>query len=108
MDISSLRSYAERWSDVWKRWGAEAPQPQAPGPPRWRTLDGEMWVRFVDERPEPVTVLVGDLPVAIRPLHLVAATDRRAQLALGRLPGAPRTERPPPVPPSPSRAKNEG
>jgi transcriptional regulator with XRE-family HTH domain len=92
------RSYAERWSDVWERWGAEAPQPQVPGPPRWRTLDGEMRVRFVDERPESVTVLVGDLPVAVRPLHLVAAADRRVALALNRLPGAPRPDRPPRVP----------
>ena len=25
------RSYAERWSDVWSRWGMESPHPRAPG-----------------------------------------------------------------------------
>ena len=79
------RSYAERWSDVWSRWGMESPHPRAPGPMRWQTLDGEFRIRLVDTPVDAVTVLVGDLPVAVRPLHEIESTDRRVARALARL-----------------------
>jgi len=79
--------YADRWSDVWSRWGMESANPRVPGPMRWLTLDGEFRVRLVDERPSSVTVLVGDLPVAVRPLHEIQATEAFVRRALARLLG---------------------
>ena len=79
------RSYAERWSDVWSRWGTGSASPRAPGPMRWRTLDGEFRVRLVDDPADSVTVLIGDLPVAVRPIHDIESTDRRVARALGRV-----------------------
>jgi transcriptional regulator with XRE-family HTH domain len=83
------RSYADRWSDVWSRWGMETASPRAPGPMRWRTLDGEFRVRLVDTPPESVTVLVGDLPVAVRPIHDIESDDPRVARALGRVRAGP-------------------
>lgn len=83
------RSYAERWSDIWSRWGMEAPSPRAPGPMRWQTLDGEFRIRLVDERPETVTVLVGELPVAVRAIHDLESADPRVARALTRVRAAP-------------------
>jgi transcriptional regulator with XRE-family HTH domain len=79
------RSYAERWSEVWSRWGMESAHPRTPGPMRWQTLDGEFRVRLVDAAPNAVTVLVGDLPVSVRPLHDIESADPRAARALTRL-----------------------
>ncbi|HST67456.1 MAG TPA: helix-turn-helix transcriptional regulator [Mycobacteriales bacterium] len=95
------RSYAERWSDVWSRWGMETASPRAPGPMRWRTLDGEFRVRLVDTPVESVTVLVGDLPVAVRTIHEIESADPRVARALGRV-------RAGPVPPEGSRARTAG
>jgi hypothetical protein len=78
-------SYAERWSDVWSRWGMESPDPRAHGPMRWQTLDGEFSVRLVDEPVEAVTVLLDDLPVAVLPLHAIESADRRTARALTHL-----------------------
>jgi transcriptional regulator with XRE-family HTH domain len=89
------RSYAERWSEVWERWGMETPNPRAPGPMRWHTLDGEFRVRLVDERPAAVTVMVGDLPVAVRPLHDIESADRRMSRTLTRLRALTRPANPP-------------
>jgi transcriptional regulator with XRE-family HTH domain len=88
------RSYAERWSEVWSRWGMESPHPRAPGPMRWQTLDGEFRIRLVDTPVEAVTVLVGDLPVAVRPLHDIESTDRRVARALARLHATKSADRP--------------
>lgn len=77
---------ADRWDDVWLRWSMAAPDPRVPGPQRWWLPDGEFRVRTVDERPETVTILADGLPVAVRPLHEVAAADRRVRRALARLP----------------------
>ncbi len=85
LDEVIRRSYAERWSDVWSRWGVETPSPRAPGPMRWQTLDGEFRVRLVDTPLDAVTVLVGDLPVAVRPIHDIESADRRVARALTRL-----------------------
>jgi transcriptional regulator with XRE-family HTH domain len=79
------RSYAERWSEVWERWGMESPSPRAPGAMRWQTLAGEFRVRLVDALPETVTVMVGELPVHVRPLHEIETTDRQVARALTRL-----------------------
>lgn len=76
------RSFAERWSEVWKRFGMEAADPRAPGPMRWSTLDGEFRVRVVDERMDPVTVVVDDLPVRVRPLHEIEAAEPQVRRAL--------------------------
>jgi hypothetical protein len=92
------RSYAERWSDVWSRWGMETASPRAPGPMRWQTLDGEFRVRLVDALPETVTVLVGDLPVAVRAIHDLESADPRVARALTRVRAAPAGPSPPPVP----------
>lgn len=85
LDEVIRRSYADRWSDVWSRWGMETASPRAPGPMRWQTLDGEFRVRLVDTPPETVTVLVGELPVAVRPIHDIETADRGAARALARL-----------------------
>jgi transcriptional regulator with XRE-family HTH domain len=93
------RRYAERWSDVWSQWGMGSADPRTPGPMRWLTSDGEFRVRVVDAAPDVVTVLVGDLPVSVRPLHDIESADRRVARALTRLrstTGEP-TERPPPT-----------
>jgi transcriptional regulator with XRE-family HTH domain len=79
------RSYAERWSDVWSRWGMESPHPRAPGPMRWQTFDGEFRVRLVDEPVDSVTVLINDQPVAVRTLHDIESVDPRVARALTRL-----------------------
>jgi transcriptional regulator with XRE-family HTH domain len=79
------RKYAERWSDVWSRWGMGSANPRVPGPMRWQTLDGEFRVRLVDAPPDAVTVLVGDLPVAVRPIHDIESADPRVGRALTRL-----------------------
>ena len=79
------RSYAERWSDVWSRWGMGSASPRVPGPMRWQTLDGEFRVRIVDAPLETVTVLVGDLPVAVRAMHDIESDDPRVARALTRL-----------------------
>jgi hypothetical protein len=79
------RKYAERWSEVWSRWGMESPHPRAPGPMLWLSRYGEFRVRFVDAPLDTVTVLVGDLPVPVRPLHDIESTDRRVARALTRL-----------------------
>lgn len=79
------RCYADRWSDTWERWSAASRDPQAPGSPRWWVPAGEFRVRMVDERPVSFTVLVDDLPVAVRPLHEIAATNRHVRRALTRL-----------------------
>jgi transcriptional regulator with XRE-family HTH domain len=83
-DVIRLR-YAERWSDVWSQWGMGSADPRAPGPMRWLTLEGEFRVRLVDAAPDAVTVLVGDLPVSVRPLHDIESADRRVARALTRL-----------------------
>ena len=79
------RRYAERWSDVWSRWGVETPSPRAPGPMRWQTLDGEFRVRLVDALPESVTVLVGDLPVTVRAMQDLESGDPQVARALTRV-----------------------
>jgi transcriptional regulator with XRE-family HTH domain len=79
------RSFAERWSEDWQQWGMAPADPRAPGAHRWRTLAGEFSVHFVDEQPEGVTVLVGDLPVAVRPLHEIEAAEPHVRRALDRL-----------------------
>ncbi|HEY6747074.1 MAG TPA: helix-turn-helix transcriptional regulator [Mycobacteriales bacterium] len=89
LDEVIRRSYAERWSDVWSRWGIGAASPRTPGPMRWQTLDGEFRVRLVDEPPETVTVLVGDLPVAVRAIHDLESADPRVARALTRVRAAP-------------------
>jgi hypothetical protein len=85
LDEVIRRSYAERWSDVWSRWGMETASPRAPGPMRWQTLDGEFRIRLVDTLPETVTVLVGDLPVAVRAIHDLESADPRVARALTRV-----------------------
>src|SRR5215217_8216224 len=95
--FSSRRRHTRYWRDwssdvcssdlVWSRWGMESANPRVPGPMRWLTLDGEFRVRLVDERPSSVTVLVGDLPVAVRPLHEIQATEAFVRRALARLLG---------------------
>lgn len=94
------RSYAERWSEVWSRWGMESPHPRAPGPMRWQTLAGEFRIRLVDAPVDSVTVLVGDLPVQVRALHDIESADRRVARTLTRLRV---TDRPPPPDPPPER-----
>jgi len=89
LDDVIARSYAERWSEVWSRWGMETASPRAPGPMRWQTLDGEFQVRLVDAPPDTVTVLVGDLPVAVRPIQDIESTDPRVARALTRIRAAP-------------------
>jgi transcriptional regulator with XRE-family HTH domain len=79
------RSYAERWSEVWERWGMESPSPRAPGPMRWQTSAGEFRIRLIDELPEAVTVMVDDIAVRVRPLHEIESSDRRVSRALARL-----------------------
>ena len=79
------RSYAERWSEVWGRWGMESPSPRSPGPMRWQTLAGEFRIRLVDELPDAVTVMVDDVAVPVRPLHEIESSDRRVSRALARL-----------------------
>lgn len=103
------RGYAERWSDVWSRWGLETPSPRAPGPMRWQTLDGEFRVRLVDAPPETVTVLVGDLPVAVRAIHDIESADPRVARALTRVRAAPAGpgHPPGPVPAEPGRRQVE-
>jgi transcriptional regulator with XRE-family HTH domain len=93
------RSYAERWSEVWSRWGMESASPRAPGAMRWQTLDGEFRVRLVDAPPAAVTVLVGDLPVAVRPLHDIESSDRGVARALTRLRALPTRDTHNPQPP---------
>jgi transcriptional regulator with XRE-family HTH domain len=98
LDEVIRRGYAERWSDVWSRWGVETASPRAPGPMRWQTLDGEFRVRLVDAPLEAVTVLVGDLPVAVRPIHDIESTDPRVARALARVRAAPSRSGPAPGP----------
>ena len=85
LDEVIRRSYADRWSEVWSQWGMETASPRARGPMRWRTLDGEFQVRLVDEPLESVTVLVGDLPVSVRPFHDIESADLRVARALDRI-----------------------
>lgn len=77
---------ADRWDDVWLQWNMAAPDPRVPGSQRWWLPAGEFRVRTVDERPGTVTILADGLPVPVRLLHEVAATDRRVRRALARLP----------------------
>jgi transcriptional regulator with XRE-family HTH domain len=95
------RSYAERWSEVWSRWGMESASPRAPGALRWQTLDGEFRVRLVDAPLAAVTVVLGDLPVAVRPLHDIESTDPRVARALTRLRTLPAADNDPPTPQPP-------
>jgi transcriptional regulator with XRE-family HTH domain len=92
------RSFAERWSEVWNQWGMESPDPRARGPLRWQTSDGEFRVRWIDERPETVTVLVADAPTAVLTLHDIEANDPRTRHVLSRI----RRRSPQPAPPGPS------
>jgi transcriptional regulator with XRE-family HTH domain len=81
------RDWVERWSDTWLNWGAQGADPRLPGPARWRTEDGEFRVRFVESRPEAVTILLGDVPVSVRALHEVESEDPQVRRALARLRG---------------------
>ena len=86
-DLRALiqRTFAERWSEVWRQWGMESSDPRWPGPLRWLVGYGEFRVRLVDETPETVTILVGDLPVPVRPLTDIEAGGPQVRRALARL-----------------------
>jgi transcriptional regulator with XRE-family HTH domain len=84
-ELIQARMFAERWSDQWKEWGPADPDPRLPGSSRWRMISGEFRVRIVDSLPPSVVVLVEDLPVRVRPLHDIEATDATTQRVLTRL-----------------------
>jgi transcriptional regulator with XRE-family HTH domain len=79
------RRYLERWSDVWRNWGAQGADPRTPGPMRWCTPDGEFRLRIVDERPDTVTIFCGDLAVPVRVLHDIELENPRVRQALSRV-----------------------
>jgi transcriptional regulator with XRE-family HTH domain len=79
------RLAADRWSQRWRQWGLEDPDPRRPGPMRWLTFAGEVRVTVAARPPEAVTVLVGEHLVRVRPLHEIEAGDQRLARVLGRL-----------------------
>lgn len=76
---------SDRWSERWKQWGPAPLDPAEPGAMRWRTLFGEVRVRLVDAPPESITVAIGDLTVAVRPLHDIEFADQSTARVLARL-----------------------
>lgn len=79
------RLAADRWSDQYRMFGPANQDPRSPGAMRWLTIAGEVRVRVVDEAPEALTVLVGDVLARVRPLHDIEATDRRVARVLAHL-----------------------
>ena len=83
---AGLRALAsDRWSDRWRVFGPEDPDPLHPGAMRWMTISGEVRVRLVDTAPEAISVMVGHLPVRVRPLHEIEADDAHTARVLARL-----------------------
>jgi transcriptional regulator with XRE-family HTH domain len=83
---AGLRSLAaDRWSKQYGVFGPADPDPRSPGEMRWSTIAGEVRVRLVDEPPEALTVLVGDVLARVRPLHDIEATDPYTARVLARL-----------------------
>ena len=84
-EVIMRRMFAERWSDQWRQWGPADRDPRRPGSPRWRTISGEFRVRVVEQLPASVVVMVGDLPVAVRPLHEIEGDDPETRRVLARV-----------------------
>jgi hypothetical protein len=83
-----------RWVQRWRDFSGYDISPLRPGPLRWLTTGGELWVRLLPELPAAVLIQAGGRQLPVRPLveverdvpqiARIAARDRTRAAAGGR------------------------